>query len=85
MLKKFLFTVIPMLVPFIIYGIYWIGAKRRQKIGVSDVPWTMLFTSGLALVVISLAFFGFTSGHEAGLDYSPARMEDGRVVPGETR
>ena len=55
MLKKFLFTVVPMLVPFVVYGIYWLGVRRRQKAGLSDVPWSLLFASGLALVVISLA------------------------------
>ena len=85
MLKKLLFTVVPMLMPFALYGIYWWGARRRTSQGLSDVPWTMLFATGTVLMIISLASFRLFSGYETGLEYSPARVEDGRIVPAETK
>ncbi len=85
MLKKLLFTVVPMLVPFVLYGIYWWGARRRTSRGLSDVPWTMLFAAGMVLMIIGLATLRFLSGYETGLEYSPARLEDGRIVPAETK
>ena len=85
MLKKLLFTVVPMLVPFALYGLYWWGARRRTGQGLSDVPWTMLFGASLVLLIISLATLRILSGYETGLEYSPARLEDGRLVPAETK
>ncbi len=85
MLKKLLFTVVPMLVPFALYGLYWWGARQRTSRGLSDVPWTVLFAIGMVLMIFSLATLRFLSGHETGLEYSPARLEDGRIVPAETK
>ena len=85
MLKKLLYTVVPMLVPFVLYGIYWWGVRRRTSQGLSDVPWTVLFATGAVLMILSLASLRILSGYETGLDYSPARIEDGRIVPAETK
>ncbi len=85
MLKKLLFTIVPMLVPFVLYGIYWWVARRRTSRGLSDVPWTMLFAAGLVLIIISLVALNFLSGYDIGLEYTPARLEDGRLVPAETK
>lgn len=84
MLRKLLFTVVPMLLPFVIYGIYWIGAQRRRQRGVSETPWTVLFASGIALMIAGLIYLRWTTGYEAGKTYVPAHTEDGEVVPAKT-
>ena len=85
MLRKLLFTVLPLLAPFVLYGIYWWVARRQTKMGLSDVPWTILFASGLVLMIIGLASLRFTTGYDTELEYQPARLEDGKLVPAETR
>ena len=85
MLKKLLYMVVPMLVPFALYGIYWWGARRRTSRGLSDVPWTMLFATGMVLMIFGLVTLRFLTGYETELEYTPARLEEGRIVPAETK
>ena len=85
MLRKLLFTVLPFLAPFVLYGIYWWVARRQTQKGLSDVPWTLLFASGWVLMIIGLATLRMMSGYDIGLEYQPARLEDGKLVPAETK
>ncbi len=85
MVRKFLLVLLPFAVPFLLYGLYYLGLRLRRKSGASDVPWTILFVSGLTLTIITLFVYGITSVSEPGLDYVPARVIDGEVVPAETK
>ena len=85
MLKQLLYMVVPMLVPFALYGIYWWGVRRRADRGLSVVPWTALFATGMVLMIIGLGVVRVLSGYETGLEYSPARLVDGKIVPAETK
>ncbi len=84
-MSKLLFMVLPMLLPFVLYGIYRWGAARRARRGLSEVPWIMLFAASIVLVIIGLATLRYLSGYEPGLNYAPARLENGRIVPAETK
>ena len=77
--------VLPMLLPFVLYGIYRWGAGRRASRGLSEVPWSILFAASIVLMIIGLATLRYLSVYEPGLKYTPARLEDGRIVPAETK
>ena len=63
MMQRFLMVVVPLVLPFVIYGIYLYLAKRSGRDLRSDekklrpVLWAL--GSGLALMVVSLLFFRF--------------------------
>ena len=77
--------VLPLLLPFVLYAIYRWGAARRASRGLSEVPWVMLFAASGVLLIIGLGTLRYLSVYEPGLKYTPARLEDGRIVPAETK
>ena len=84
MLRKLIFQVLPFLLPFVLYGLYWLIAKRREQEGLSQVPWLVLVSSGLALTIVSLAVLSFMGGAEPGLTYTAPHEVDGVIVPGRS-
>ncbi|ANK81066.1 DUF6111 family protein [Minwuia thermotolerans] len=84
-MRRFIIHVVPFLLPFVLYGIYWLIAKRRENKGLTMVPWLWLTASGLALSVITMAVLAFMMGSEPGGEYIPPRYEDGVIKPAETR
>ena len=87
MLKKFLTVVLPLLLPFLLYGIYWVLAQRRAAAGKGpsprwqEAPWVWITAAGVALMIGSLAVFGVTSGVAPGTQLVPPTVVDGEVVP----
>ena len=63
MIQRFLGVVLPLLLPFLIYGIYLYWARatgrdlRKEEQKLKPVVW--LLGSGLALMVVSLLVFRF--------------------------
>lgn len=90
MIRKLLTVVIPLLAPIVAYLVWaWFTARRRdaresgQRLpGWQEWPWPWLIAAGAALVTVSLFVFGFAQDGRPGLDYRPARYEDGKLVPG---
>ncbi|WP_417517735.1 DUF6111 family protein [Minwuia sp.] len=85
MLKKLLFYVVPFLTPFILFGLYWLLAKRRAGQGKTMVPWLWLVVCGIVLSIGTATVLAFVDGHEPGMEYIPPRVEDGVLKPGEYR
>ena len=82
MLRILLQYLLPLLLPFLAYLIY---ARLTQKTGgLTDAPWLGLAAAGVVLMAVSLAAWGLLTGSEPGATYVPARLEDGRLVPGTT-
>jgi hypothetical protein len=82
MIRRIFFEVLLFLLPFALYGAYWRLAKRDESAPAPAHPWTILFTSGLALVAASFLIWGITEGAgEQGVYVAP-HVENGRVVPG---
>lgn len=82
MLRILIQYLLPLLLPFVAYLLYaWLAGRPRI---LESGPWLSLAVTGLALVVVSLVSWGLLVGSEPGERYVPARMEDGRVVPGMT-
>ena len=81
MLRILLQYLLPLVLPFLVYLIY---ARLTHKSGVTDAPWLGLAAAGIVLMAVSLASWTLLSGSEPGETYVPARIEDGRLVPGTT-
>jgi Family of unknown function (DUF6111) len=81
MLRILLQYVLPLLLPFLAYLAY---ARLTGRAGLNDAPWLGLAAAGVGLLVVSLVTWSVMSGSEPGETYTPARVEDGRVVPGTT-
>lgn len=84
-MRQVLQIVIPLLLPTVLYFIYLRVARRRAGANAPtpDVPWFWLAIAGAALVIISLVGFSFTGGAPPGSHYEPAKVIDGKIVPGE--
>ena len=73
--------------PFAIYAIY-LAATRADVLDLT--AWTLpvvawLTVSALALMIASFVLVAHFSGAPPGSTYVPAHIENGRLVPGETR
>lgn len=90
MIRRFLIIVIPLLAPLVAYLVWaWFTARRReaQESGRrlpawQEWPWAWLITAGAVLVTVTLFTLGFSDGGGTGKQYTPARLEDGKLVPG---
>ena len=76
------------LLPIAAYLVYALWQRRRARragvdpIGLEKGPWFWLVIGGLALSIAGFVTLGVsTTGRSVG--YEPARIEDGRVVPGQ--
>lgn len=88
MLRNILFHGIPLVMPFVVYGV-WMYVVRRKKDasgGVwDDAPWTWLMAGGFALMIASLLAVGLLAGEDPGGTYVPPHMVDGHIVPGQVQ
>ncbi len=88
---RILFSVIvPIALPTALYFIYaWFVARRARAAGVEvdkvDVPWSWLGIAGAVLLLLSLMIEFFYGGYRPGGEYTPAHMEGGKLVPGQTK
>ena len=73
--------------PFILYGIFlWAtraGVLHPKSWPLSTLAW--LTMAALGLVIGSFMIFAQYGGAPAGSTYVPARIEDGKLIPGTTR
>jgi hypothetical protein len=72
------------LVPFAIYAL-WLALSQRPLSDPKSWPLrsvVYLAIGGLALTSLALVFFIHFSSAPPGAEYSPARIENGRIVPG---
>ncbi|PHQ68757.1 MAG: hypothetical protein COB93_09805 [Sneathiella sp.] len=82
MIKAILFHGIPLLLPFVIYGLYLYFDKRAG----GDKGWgrnsiAIATLAGLVLMAVSLVALGLVSGvSREGTVYVPPKFEDGRII-----
>lgn len=82
-MRRYIVYVVPFLLPFVLYGIYWLIAKRRAAKGKTMVPWVMLLGAGLVLSVGTAATLALTTGSAPDTIYVPPHVKDGVIVPGQ--
>ena len=83
-MRSVLMTLIPLLVPLIIYFAWRaVFGTERMPQWARNVPWVLLGLIGVALVAMTLSTWRFTTGAAPGSEYVPPHYEDGRFVPGQ--
>jgi hypothetical protein len=94
MFRIFFTFVLPLIAPAVIYLIWHTIQVRRVATGkreeptptFAEMPWFMLAGAGMSLLIVTLlALALFSSGAEPGKVYFPPHMENGKLVPAETR
>ena len=80
-MSRLIVHLLPLLLPFVLYGLYIWHVKRSGKDGPEVTPWFWLAAIGLVLMILSFLLYGVFFDNPLG-DYAPARFEDGRIVPG---
>ena len=88
MRRMLLNYLLPIVLPFAIYGIWLTYARFRARTaghdGVPewrDTPWTWLMVAGTVLVALSLASLAFIGGSPIDQKYIPPQYIDGVIVP----
>ena len=82
MIRKLLTVVLPLILPFLIYGIYLVLAQRKARLAGEgklprwqDAPWTWIILSGAVLLAATLVALRIYSGGEPGTKVEPPRFE----------
>ena len=85
MLRVVLIQIAMFATPFVLYGAYVFFARNQRQPGSiwEDAPLPLLAGLGLGLMAISLVLFATFSGYGPDADCEPARVVDGKIVPGE--
>lgn len=87
MVRPVLYEAILFLLPFLAYAL-WLAWKRvnpATRQAWEEAPWLSLFVAALITTAVGLGLFSHFDGAPAGSTYTPAHMEDGRLVGPELR
>lgn len=94
MFRIFFTFVLPLIAPSVVYLVWHAVQVRRLAAGkreaptptFAEMPWFMLAGAGVSLVIVILmALALLDEGAKPGAVYVPPHMENGRLVPAETR
>lgn len=80
-MSRIIVNILPVLLPFLIYGLYLWHAKRTGQAHPERTPWFWLAVAGIILVILAFIVSGLVGESGPG-NYSPAHLEGGRIVPG---
>lgn len=89
MRRLLLSYLLPIVLPFIIYGVWLLLARRKVRLAGADgvpewrdAPWTWLLTASALLVAASFVALALTGGSPPGGTYVAPHYIDGVIVPG---
>lgn len=94
MFRLFFTFVLPLLAPTAIYLVWHTIQVRRVASGkraeptpsFAEMPWFILAGAGISLLIVTLLGFAlFGDSAKPGGVYVPPHMENGKLVPAETR
>lgn len=70
--------------PFVLYAAYVYLTRRTLPEGgvYAGAPWMSLAATGVVLAIVSFLAIAVFSGGDPDSVYVPARLEDGKIVPG---
>ena len=82
MIRTILFYIIPLILPFVVYGLYlYFDAKAGGDKSWSRNSIAISMVVGLLLMAASLIVLGLISGEpREGTVYVPPRFEDGKII-----
>lgn len=93
MIRTVIENLLLFLLPTLIYAAWVLFSRSKRAEGedgedtssisslVNDAPLLWLFVSGAFLVVVTLTFFGTSSGGKPGQQYQPSILKDGKIQP----
>ena len=84
MIRVVIENILLFLLPTAVYIGYVLLTRRATTTSgvLNDAPLIWLFIAGTLLVVLTLVFYGSTSGGKPGQTYTPPRMKNGQIEPG---
>lgn len=91
MLRIFLTVILPLVLPTAGYVLYVFVVERRRREAEeahrpapwwATAPWPWLVFAGVAAMAVTLGAVAMTSGVAPHTPYTPAHLEDGRVIGG---
>lgn len=88
MIRVIIENVLLFLLPAAMYLGYVLLTRRNTSASgvVNDAPLLWLFATGALLVAATLIYYGATStGGRPDQTYTPPRMKDGRIEPGQLK
>ncbi len=86
MLRIVLINIALFVLPLALYAAYFYITERNRNAVViewKNMPLSLLLQIGLGLIVIGMLITAYMGGEDARGTYVPARMENGKVIPGE--
>ncbi len=82
---------LPIALPFIVYGVWLLLARRKARLAGAggapewhDVPWTWLLIASALLVAASFVVVALMDGSPPGGTYVPPQYIEGEIVPART-
>jgi predicted PurR-regulated permease PerM len=78
---RYIIIVTAIILPFVIYYLLVRLTKKVNK----KFPLIILSLASLLLLIGSLIYFRFTSAQPKGLNYTPPKYEDNKVVPSKIK
>ncbi len=87
MIRPVLTEIALFLAPFVLYALFLVVTRARLIDPASWPPRVLFWLTGtaLALMIVSFIVLANFSGAPPGSTYEPARIEDGKFVPGRLR
>ena len=87
MIRPIFTELVLFLAPFAVYALYLLATKAALMTMASWPPKVLASLAIVALVLMigSFVYLSHFSGAPPGSTYVPAHIENGRLVPGETR
>jgi len=88
MIRIVIENVLLFLLPTAMYLAYMLLTRRTTPAGtiVNDAPLLWLFVAGAVIVAATLVYYGTTTpGGRPDQTYTPPRMKDGRIEPGQLK
>jgi len=89
MTRILLTYLVPFLLPIAIYAVWvWYRTGYAARHGgeapkFEQGPWPILLFTGALLTFGVMGIIALNQGESAGAAYEPARIENGRIVPGQ--
>ena len=82
MIRAILFHIIPLILPFVVYGVYlYFNARAGGDKSWGKTSLAIATISGLLLMAISLITLGLVSGEsQEGTIYVPPDLRNGRII-----
>ena len=94
MFRLFFTYLLPLIIPALLYLVWnWLqlrralaGKRPEPPPSFAEMPWLIMAGAGVSLLMVTLlALALFGGGSPPGSTYVPPHMEDGKLIPGQTR